>query len=308
VQPRIGLVATGAFASVALALLAVLEALTGGAFWLNVMSANTGLYDPAELARYLVNVLSIHPVVLGLALTECWPGGRISPRSPWVIAFGTSFAESLLVGHWGAGESYFLDLLAVASVLAGAAVGRAVREDSECVMPRSKSGVSARLARVGCSPALLGTLLLVQCLLLSHGGLSRHVPVLPDRGLQAWILGREPLPGEADAVGDLVELLRASPGPVLSEEPSFVLAAGREIVGNANVLRDLEDKGLWQGDALIADIRARRFGVVVLSAQRYPPAVLEAIGRSYYVVRSIDVGAATYLVFLPGGEPPQVGL
>jgi len=252
---------------------------------------------------------------MGMALIECWGGIRRSQWSPWILALVTTLGESLLVGHWGAGESYFLDALAVASVLAGATLARVLgnrelfpkraAEKRQTVDPPLQR--SPRRTSPPASPSLvLAGLLLAQAVLMSHGAISRYVPFLPDRGLQAWILGREPGPNDAAAAAEIIDLLADTQGPVLSEEPSFVLAAGRALVGNANQLRDLDEKGLWHSNALVADVQARRFGVIVLNAQRYPASVLSAIGRSYYLARTVPFGAATYLVFYPGGERPGV--
>jgi hypothetical protein len=301
-KPRIGLGAAGAFAAAAAVLLVALQTGTGGAFWTNVVSANAGVFDAGELGRYLVNFLGIHAVVVGLAVVEVWRSLRGAHPSPWMFALGAGLAESLLVGHWGAGESYFLDALAVSCVLAGCAIARIL--GSRQRGGDLRRGLPRPLLVLGAPATVLGVLLFAQMLLMSHGAVSRSLPFLPDRGIQAWILGRVPMAADLDAGEEIVQLIRESKGPVLSEEPSFALAAGREIVGNANHLRDLDEKGLWRGDALVADIRARRFGVVVLNAQRYPKGVLEAIGQSYYVTREVEMGAATYLVFLPGKDPP----
>jgi hypothetical protein len=145
-------------------------------------------------------------------------------------------------------------------------------------------------------------LLLAQSLLMAHGPVSRRLPFLPDRGIQAWILGQEPSLADRVAGAEIVDLVRTAPGPVLSEEPSFALAARQSPSASASHLRDLDDQALWNESTLVADIEQHRFGLIVLNAQRYPPSVLAAIGRSYYVTRAVRMGSATYLVFLPGGE------
>ncbi len=303
----LGLIATGVFAAAAGGVTVVLSAATSGAFWLNVVSANTGAYDPETLARYLLNFASVHPVLLTFACSQSWYLLRTGRFTPWIFALGTALIEALFVIHPGAGESYFLNAIAVASILAGAGIARIAGSFSERPMPAAhgtgRSGWVAGKAlgaKLVDPLVLLGALLFVQSLLMAHGPLSRNVPFLPDRGVQAWILGREPSLSDRAAGEEIVELMRANPGPVLSEEPSFALVAGRPPVASANHLRDLDDKGLWDARAMVADIEQHRFGLIVLNAQRYPPEVLAAIGRSYYVTRAVPMGTATYLVFLPG--------
>ncbi|HZT07356.1 MAG TPA: hypothetical protein VFC51_10020 [Chloroflexota bacterium] len=307
-RPRLGVIASCAFGVTTLALVASLNLLTGGAYWLNVVTANAGQYDLTLLGRYLVNFAIVHPVVLAFGCTEAWRALRGRAWSPWLAALGASLGQALLVGHVGAGESYFLDFIAVACVLSGAAIARITAStDSSCggIGVRGSAPLRRRageLLAAGGSPiVLLGALVLVQALLMAHGPVSRHVDFLPDRGLQGWILGREPTADDQDAGEEIVQLVRSSQGPVLLEEPSFAIAAGKEVVANASHLRDLDEVGLWDAQALVTDIRDRRFGIIVLSAQRYPASVLEAIGRSYYIARSLRMGAGTYSVFLPGG-------
>ena len=78
------------------------------------------------------------------------------------------------------------------------------------------------------------------------------------------------------------------------------MAAGRPVVANATHLRNLYAAGLWKADALVADVDDHRYDVVVLNAQLYPEPVLQAIGRSYYLVRTVAMNGATFQIFLPG--------
>jgi hypothetical protein len=136
--------------------------------------------------------------------------------------------------------------------------------------------------------------------LLAHGPLSDTGFWLPDLGRQAPYLGRIP-DAQARVRGDeLVALLRETPGPILSEAPSFVLAAGKPVVGNATHLRNLEEAGLWSSAPLVADIRAHRFALIILGAQLYPPSVLDAIRDTYYVEQKVEIGSAVYLIYRPG--------
>ena len=308
-RPRIGLMATAGFVAIGAVLIAGLNAFTGGAFWLNAVLANSGAYEPEGALRYLANFITVHPVLLTFAITQSWHLAQERQGSPWPLALGASLVEGLLVGHRGAGESYFLNAIAVGSVLAGAAIARIVTTLTAQPLPRLDAAAPSwrgRLAPIGARVmdpiTLLGALLLAQSLLMAHGALSHRFPIFPDRGLQAWGLGQAPSFADRAMGAEIADLVRAAPGPVLSEEPSFALAARQSPSASASHLRDLDEQALWNASQLVADIEQRRFGLIVLNAQRYPPAVLAAIGRSYYVTRAVSVGAATYLIFVPGGE------
>jgi hypothetical protein len=96
-------------------------------------------------------------------------------------------------------------------------------------------------------------------------------------------------------------MVRQAPGPALSEDGSFVVMAGKSLVGAAPPsLRNLYHAGLWDPTPLVDDLRERRYGIVVLSAELYPEPVLIAIGQFYYQERSVQMNGSTYRVFLPG--------
>jgi hypothetical protein len=189
------------------------------------------------------------------------------------------------VAKWGAGESYFLGLIAALSVLSAAWVSRFL--DS---LPPAR----VRLA--------LGGALLVQGLLLSHSLLSSALPWLPDRGPQGAMLGHAPTLQDQRAGEEIVQAIRRTNGPVLSEDPSFAVAAGQEVVGNATHLRNLHQAGLWDASGLVADVRARRYAIVILNAELYPEPVLAAIGQFYFQDRTVRMNGATYHLFLPGTQ------
>ena len=96
--------------------------------------------------------------------------------------------------------------------------------------------------------------------------------------------------------------VRALRGPALSEDPSFAVAAGKPLVGNATHLRNLYQSGLWDPTPMVDDLSHHRYAIVILDAELYPEPVLAAIGRFYFLDRSIRVNGATYRLFLPGGQ------
>ncbi len=165
--------------------------------------------------------------------------------------------------------------------------------------------LAALARRARARPALLtlaGALVLVQGLLMAHGPLYRFAPFLADRGAQASVLARQPSDADIRAADELIETLRASEAPVLSEDPGYAIAAGHAVVGNATHLRNVHLAGVWSPDELVADVRARRFGWIVLNAELYPEPVLEAIGQSYYLFEEYEINGTRQRLFAPGEE------
>ncbi len=299
---------------------------TSGTFWLNVVSGNVNPFDLGQLASYELNFVVLHCVILALAVSEA---RRLIARrswSPWVIYLPVSAALALTAGKWGAGESYFLGTLAAACVLAAAPIARLLagqesdlRRELERRWQRRREQLNALvlrtpgLARRSRARALgrggqsgwryvLGGALFMQAVLLAHGPLSQAVGWLPDRGFQAPLLGSAPSARDRAAGEEIMAIVRATDRPILTEDPSFAIVAGKPVVGNATHLRNLYQAGLWQGSALITDIDARRFGVVILNAELYPAPVLAAIGRSYLIDQAVRMGSATYDIFVPAEE------
>ncbi len=282
VQPRRGMVGMALVVALTAGLLAALVAATRGAFWLNVFAANSNPFEPEQLVMYLVNFGILHLLLLGLAGAELRDALRTRAWSPWVVYLPIALAATVTVGKWGAGESYFLGVLAATSVLAASRLAR--------LLQKSKA-----------RRALLAAALTFQLLVLAHGPLTR-IPGLADHGPQAMFLGRPFTIEELAALRQLASRAASAPGPVLSEEPSIALAAGKPVMGNATQLRNLHVQGRWIPSGLVADIEARRFGLVILTAQLYPGPVLDAIGQHYVLDHTVTAAESTYRVMAPRGE------
>ena len=321
----LALLAGGLIAAAGLLGLALLSYATGGAFWLNVVAGNVNPFDLEQLVSYQANFLALHCVLLLLAVVEARRLIGARTWSPWLFYLPVAAVMTLTAGKWGAGESYFLGTLAAACVLAAGPIARLLQGQDSSRRREIERRWQQRRAELGAlalrSPGLirssrrasargsetlvrfaLGGALLVQALLFAHGPLSDTVSWLPDRGFQAAFLGSRPTDVDRVAAEEIVSIIRGSDGPALTEAPSFAVVAGKEVIGNATHLRNLHEAGLWRGEALVADVDARRFGVVVLNAELYPAPVLAAIGRSYLIDRAVTVGPATYHVFVRGEE------
>ncbi|HLZ27869.1 MAG TPA: hypothetical protein VKV73_11170 [Chloroflexota bacterium] len=282
-QPRLGLLSAGLIGGVGLAGLGTLIALTHGTFWLNVVAGNANPFDLGQLEAYLTNFSMLHCVLLALAAAECIWMLRRRYWSPWALYALTASLATLSVAKWGAGESYFLGAIASISVLSAVWVARFLD---------SAPAVSLRWG--------LGIALFIQAVLLSHAALSDVLPWLPDRGPQGAYLGRAPTAEDNQAGLVLAAQIRQAAGPVLSEDPSFAVAAGRPLLANATHLRNLYLSGLWDPAPMVNDLQTHRYAMVILDAELYPEPVLAAIGHFYFQAGAVHVNGATYHVFLPG--------
>ena len=283
-ERRSGLIVTAAVALIGGLLWLLLDLAHGGQFWINVVVGNVNPFSVGQALAYSRNFLELHAVLVGLAGWQAWRAFRPGRWGPFELYWLAALLLAVTVGKWGAGESYFLAPIVASCVLTGSTLADA-----------------SRLVRGWTwAPTLVGALVLLQGVLLAHGPLYRLGPFLADRGAQAAVLSREPGGEAADAGAELVELLRKSDGPVLSEDPGFSLVAGKEVVGNATHLRNLYRAGVWRPDNLVGDLASRRFSFAVLDAELYPEPVLEAIGRYYYLYEEYLVDDTRQQLFAPG--------
>jgi hypothetical protein len=268
------------------AALLFLDSVHRGAFWLNVVVGNVNPFDTKQAIDYYRNFLELHFVIVVLAGWQLIRSVRVHAVGPFELYWIFSLALAASVGKWGAGESYFLAPICATAVLAGQALA-AIHQQSD------------RRPVLLC---LIGGLLLLQGFLFSHGPLYRLGPLFVDRGAQASVLSRWPGEAEVKAAEDLVGLLKRAEGPLLLEDPSYGLALQKEIVGNATHLRNLYQAGVWSPDALVGDLRERRYSWVVLNAELYPEPVLEAIGRYYYLYEEYEINGTRQRLFAPGEQ------
>jgi hypothetical protein len=286
VDVRRAALATAVFGTVAGVGLVALQVASGGTYVANVVLSNSSAFDAGQLWSYAQNFGVLHAVVLLLAAANLVHAVRARRLTPWhVFAPVAALLALATIGKTGAGESYFLGTIAAVSILAALEVERLV---------------SGGQARPGLGVALAASLLL-QGLLFAHGALSDALGWLPDRGLQASSLGHAPTPADRRAADELASQVQAAPGPVLAEDASFDVVAGKELVGTSPPsLRNLWEARLWDAAPLVADLHAHRYSMVILDAELYPPPVLDAIGQSYFLERTLRVNGALYRVFLPG--------
>ncbi|MDD9956144.1 MAG: hypothetical protein OXP68_07980 [Anaerolineaceae bacterium] len=313
-QPRRGLQMAVGLALSGGAIFLLLTLATDGQWWLQTISANVNRYDPQQALGLLQQWFGLHgflvvPALLFL-LYELYVD-RLSIYSVWLVA---ALAVGLFSGKWGAGDSYFSTAIAATCILAGVGCTRLLANLS------GKGTLRSALA-----------LLLIPLLFLGYARAVLHLPTLtaPFDSIAALLdvkpnalngfydsaRGREGEfpPGYAD-IGhltngedirsgeELVTLVRAADGPVLSEDASFALLAGKEVVTNPTQLLNLANNGLYRGDALLQMLQDQAFGLIILRAGFFPGTVLQAIGENYEPDQVIRMNGFDYRLYRPKAE------
>ena len=93
---------------------------------------------------------------------------------------------------------------------------------------------------------------------------------------------------DIDAGWHIVDLVRATDKPVLSEDAAFDLLAGKQVIGNPTQLLNLANDGHFDSTALVKMIDDQDFGLIIFRAQFYPVDVLQAIARHYQQAEGRD--------------------
>ncbi len=308
-NPRRTLLAGLAFTAAFLALFGWLDRASGGYWFRSVVLANLNRAIPGQMESLYRQWFGLHYVLLLLALGRVAYETYFSRISIYAVWFFFAVAVGALSGKFGAGESYFVTSVAAACILSGMAAGELLNRST---------GRTGEAAGGGWRPARSSALALtIPLLYLWQARLVLHLPtrgplfqpVARALGLPPDIqyydsqgysqLGRPPDAADAAAGGRITGVIAATDRPPLSEEASFPLAVGREVVGNPFPLLVMHESGLFDPSEMIRQIGAQRFGVVIFRAQFYPSPVLQAIGAAYQPWQEIQMNGFTYRILTP---------
>ncbi|MBM4422037.1 MAG: hypothetical protein FJ030_01430 [Chloroflexi bacterium] len=304
-----GLIVAVGFAAVAASIFGSINLATGGQWWINIILANINEFIPGqmeglyrqwfELHAALI-VLSILFVVFAFATARRAGDGSNVLYALWFVA---AAANGALAGKWGAGESYFMTSIAAMCICAGMMLAE-WRRDAVRRGPLYQWGAA----------------ILIPYLLISQAGRLVHMPTQGRlfEPLARWLnlptdspyydsqgytqLGRPPNAIDIEQGYKILSYTRAADGPVMTEEASFSLLAGKEQVGNPTQLLNLAKNSMLDSSAMVKMIDERAFDLIVLKAEFYPRPVLIAIGQNYESVETIIMNGFNYRVLKPKAE------
>ncbi|MCA9982312.1 MAG: hypothetical protein KDD89_15815, partial [Anaerolineales bacterium] len=308
------------FAAVTVGIFFWLDWATGGQWWLNTIAANLNDFIPEQAVMLYRQWFDLHTVITVIALVFAFYQLYFERLSAYAIWFVIAVANSITAGTWGAGESYFVTAIAASIILTGIALGRLLRW-SETELWRNP--VSAQTMLMVAIPLLF----LWQANKMFH--MPTHTPTLqavaqtlgyptetmkppqtscsaphPAEAIpyvdRAFIsLGRPPTAEDTAAGIAIANKILEGQTPAFSEEAGFNLYAGREVVTNPTQLRNLDLAGVLDTSEMEAMLYGQVFDTVILRAQFFPPAVLNALGQAYETTDLIQMNGFVYCVMRP---------
>jgi len=327
-QPRRSLVWGVGFALVGGAIFLWMNIATDGQWWLQTITANVNQFIPEQTVGLFRLWFSLHGFLIVPAALYILYELYFSRLSIYAIWFIAGVGVSILSGKWGAGDSYFTTSIAGLCILSGLFAAKTMRREwvnfpinlytRRIILPLWR--VANRLSGVG--------VLLIPLLYIGYGIATLHMPtqgavfstvadvfnIQPNAqngfydsagriaGGYADI-GHLTSQADIDAGWHIVDLVRATDQLVLSEEASFNLIAGKDVITNPTQLLNLAQQGLFDSSALIAMIERQDFGLIIMRAQFYPVDVLQRIAVYYEIVETVPMNGFEYMILAPRSTP-----
>ncbi len=328
-NPRRAIVWGVGFAVVGAAIFVGLNAATHGQWWLQTVTANVNAFYPDQAVGLFRLWFSLHGFLLVPALLYViyeFYFDRLSIFSLWFVA---TTANSILAGKWGAGDSYFATAIAALCLLSGLFAARTLTH--RWVFPRHYL-TPLMIDPFRRLPGLAAVgLIVIPLLYIGYGRAVLHLPTDgPIFGPVAQTLGiesnaRDPqhpfydsaghiaggyadigyftTQADVDAGWRIVDMVRTTDAPVLSEEAAFNLLGGKPVLTNPTQLLNLAENGRFRGEALLKMIDDRAFGLIIMRAQFYPPTILSAIASGYHQTDTVPMNGFSYIILRP--KPPS---
>ncbi len=258
-----------------LGLFLILNVLTRGGFFFNVVTANVNEFDIERLERHWRDLRKAIPILLifGGAFLFLAPR-RVKSWSLLIPYLIGATLSALTIGKIGSNVNYLLELCAALSLVAGALVA----------WSRQRHWLRA---------------VLLILLALQVGQLMQATLKGPVEGLK-WRLK------PAGALKDLDRLVETADGPVLADEFAGMLTLqNRPLYIQPFEVTQLANAGLWDQDDLLTSIRNREFPLILIHhfmdwpvyKERWTPEMLSAIKHNYEPIRFL----AETVVFQPRG-------
>jgi hypothetical protein len=129
---------------------------------------------------------------------------------------------------------------------------------------------------------------------------------LPSIGLAPDLLPKTGFEDQAQDDAELIRILRATPGPVFSENLLLPFQAGKAVEAEPATLCYIANAGQWDEAPLLELLDRHYFRLIVAyniyAPDRYSPAVTAAIESAYVLQQSVG----RYAVYRPAGTTTTV--
>ncbi len=297
-RPWLALVCGLAFGAVGGSLFLLLDWLTAHQFYVNLVKLNLNDFIPRQLLDQGRAYALTHAPILLLAGVYALLTGLSKQRlSLCLLYLLTTGLSSLTVGKVGAAETYFYSSIAAVAIAASLLVAKALSLKTN---PQPSAPDPNRL-----SSGLRFLLFLLVPLLLAQTVLFYHTPETPHpwkdlvKGHSGNYVLFGGLPGETErAAGQrLADRIKAASPPVLTEEASFAMVNGYEVVTNPSNILVFNQARLWQGQKLEAMVQNRCFSLMLLHGYFLPDFIQAAMQANYRKAQVERLNGGEYVLW-----------
>ena len=255
-----------------LILFVILNIITGGGFFFNIVSANVNAFGFERLAEQLLTLITIAPVLLLLAVAFLIVGRNRTAAWP-LLAFYLigAILSALTIGKIGSNINYFLELSAALSLVAGVAL------------------FWSRTYTWGYGAVLI--------LLALQSGLLMNVTL--NEFASGYLTPRRQ---DQPAIANLEEMVGKTEGPILADAyMGLMTLQNKPLYLQPFELTQLAQADRWDQNDLLDAIVQQTFPLILIHhfpfstvhKERWTPEMLAAIDQSYRAVQ-VQAGSVIY--------------
>ena len=252
-----------------LAAFEILNLWTNGGFFTHTIAGNANRYSTRQTFEFSLRFFYTVPLLLALVIVELTTRLRTRHSSYLLLIIGYligSFSSALLVGKIGAGENYFIELLASFCLFTGLVVAR-------------RRGFS----HPSRNRVILMILLSLQALWLMN--FTRF-----------YINNIDALIKQKPEMDELALIVSNEPAPVLADEHTeLIVLANKELLLQTFEFTQLAIQGDWDQGQVVKYIYNRRFGLILINDQ--PPFFNKTIAQNRWTT---EMWSAIQTAYQPG--------
>ncbi len=265
--------------SIAGAVFLFLNSITSGQFYLHTIVYNMNEIYLIRAMELFYKFLILHVIIILFAFTVLiyYIKSNRFRHEPILYYLIFSFIISFTAGKEGSNVNYFIENIAILSILSGIILGTSLKslEDS------------------------FQTLILVGMLLQMV--LFIHIPYT-NFGMQHSVfppLGHTPIKGDIENGTVIQAYIKNSTGDILVEEAGFAVLNSKKVMTNPMVLNYLGKSNRWNSHRLVGDIESKKFSLIILNFDLFPSDVSQTIKENYELADTVRMCKIEYRILKP---------
>lgn len=255
-----------------LSIFAVINYYTKNLFFKHVILYNLNPFSWHTVWLYANNFFRFYPIFLAFVLFSLSSDLLNKNINLFVFYFIFSALVAVGCGKIGSAVNYLLEFIYAGSILFGIAITK--------IKPKFEGNYSI----------FINFLLIIQLLLIYH---------VPHR----FEYGETPTKRDKLTADKVLELVKKTPGCVLSDDASLLLLSNKPVLFQPFIMSELSREGKWDASQFISDLQTGKFSLIILyfnlyenpDYERYTEKMIFAMREKYQLVGRIG----RYWLYIP---------